>query len=77
LHLGAIPGAISGSGRIVAIENFGTETNLHVSLQGQIVVMVVEPSQAPRVGEEVTVSCAPADIYVFDRDDGRMLSIGL
>jgi len=77
LRLGVLPNGVSGKGKIVATEPFGTETNLHVALNDQVVVMVVEPRLAPRVGEEVTVSCAANDIYVFDAGDGRLLSHGL
>jgi multiple sugar transport system ATP-binding protein len=77
LRLNAAPGMICGSGRIVATEPFGTETNLHVALGDQVVVLVVEPRQAPPVGEVIVVSCAPSDVYVFDAGDGRLLSHGL
>jgi ABC-type sugar transport system ATPase subunit len=77
LGAGAAADAVSCSGRVVATEPFGTETNLHVALGDQVVVLVVEPRQAPAVGEPVVVSCAPADVYVFDTADGRLLSHGL
>jgi len=77
LRLNATPDTVSASGRIVATEPFGTETNLHVALGDQVVVLVVEPRQAPPVGETVIVSCAPSDVYVFDAGDGRLLSHGL
>jgi multiple sugar transport system ATP-binding protein len=76
-RLGTMPDAVSAKGRVIAVEPFGTETNLHVSLDGEMVVLVVEPKGAPRVGEEVTVFCSPSDLYVFDAGDGRLLSHGL
>jgi multiple sugar transport system ATP-binding protein len=76
-RLGATAGGISAKGRVVALEPFGTETNVHVSLGGETVVLVAEPKSAPRTSEEVTVSCSPSDLYVFDAGDGRLLSHGL
>jgi ABC-type sugar transport system ATPase subunit len=68
---------VSGSGQIVATEPFGTETNLHIASGDQVVVVVVEPRHAPSVGETVVISCEPSDIYIFDADDGHLLSHGL
>lgn len=77
LKLGPSPGAAAGEGRVVATEPLGTETNLHVALGDQTVVMVVGPRGAPAVGTAVTVSCAPDHVHVFDAVDGRLLSHGL
>jgi ABC-type sugar transport system ATPase subunit len=77
LRLGAVPGWVSGAGRVLVTEPFGTETYLHVALEDQVVVLVIEPRQAPAVGESVVVSCPAADVYVFDAADGRLLSHGL
>src|SRR5689334_18047632 len=77
LRLEAMPGGLSAKGRVVALEPFGTETNVHATLGDHTVVLVADPKKAPRAGEEITVFCSPSDLYVFDAGDGRLLSHGL
>ena len=77
LKLGSRPDLVAGEGRVVAIEPLGTETNLHVALGDQTVVMVVGPRDAPAVGTAVTVGCATDHVHVFDAADGRLLCHGL
>lgn len=77
LRLGSIAGCAAATGQVVVIEPLGTETNVHVAIGGATIVLVVDPRQAPSVGDTVKISCAPSDIYVFDAADGRLISHGL
>jgi multiple sugar transport system ATP-binding protein len=77
LALGRRPHCVVGSGRVIAVEPLGTETNLHVALGDASVVLVTDPRQAAAVGDDIDVSCTPSDVYVFDAGDGRLLSHGI
>jgi multiple sugar transport system ATP-binding protein len=76
LKLGRSAGSVLGSGRVVATEPLGTETNVHVAAGDATIVVVVNPREAPQVGDGVELSCAPGDVYLFDADDGRLIRHG-
>jgi hypothetical protein len=37
-------------------------------------VLVTEPRHSVSVNETIEISCPPSDVYVFDAEDGRLLT---
>jgi multiple sugar transport system ATP-binding protein len=70
-------GLIFAGGCVSVLEPIGTQTHVHVGLAGHDLVAVVEPRDAPQPGDQVTLTCDPADVYLFDAESGRTLLHGI
>ncbi|MDJ0981955.1 MAG: ABC transporter ATP-binding protein [Kiloniellales bacterium] len=66
------PAADSLSADVELIEPMGAETLLHLSTEGQDVRVVLDRSQAPRLGERVHVRCSASKLHLFDASGRRV-----
>lgn len=61
------------SGRVVVIEHMGEESHVYVEAAGCRVVVVVEASRTPKIGDIVSMRFNPGKVYLFDAGTGRSL----